>query len=266
MLEKSKCCGCRGCEQICPQKCIRMVEDEEGYLYPEINKENCVECGLCKKVCPMLQYESLNQNKENEFYKLISNDKELIKESTSGGAFTEITNNIIKKNQNKNYKIYGCAWQDDMTVKHVAVDDIKDIGILRKSKYIQSDIGNVYSQIDKELRNNYLIIFTGTPCQTVGLKMFLKVKNNRNMENLYTLDLICHGVPSGKVFLKYIEFLEKKYKSKIKSFSFRERMKVGNKVDSSCIKIEFENGKELKEYSFNNLYMLGFYRGNVFST
>ena len=98
-MKKIKCCGCSACEQICPKKCIKMVEDEGGYLYPEIDKEKCIECGLCKKVCPMLNSEKVKQCNENKFYKFISKNKKIIEQSSSGGAFSEITQAIIENNK-----------------------------------------------------------------------------------------------------------------------------------------------------------------------
>lgn len=261
MIDKEKCCGCSACEQICPQKCIKMVEDEEGYLYPIIDKEKCVECGLCKKVCPMLNSEKVKQGNENKFYKFISEDKKIIEQSSSGGAFSEITQAIIEDNKDKMYRIYGCIYDKNFTVKHTKVDNINDISLFRKSKYVQSDIQYIYTEIYHDLKDGYIVIFTGTPCQIAGLKLFLNVKNDINKENLYTIDIICHGVPSQKVFNEYVKSIEKKYNSKVKNFSFREKYKIGNIVDSLGIRVEFEDGKVLNEYSFNNIYMIGFFNG-----
>lgn len=260
-MKKIKCCGCSACEQICPKKCIKMVEDEEGYLYPEIDKEKCIECGLCKKVCPMLNSEKVKQCNENKFYKFISKNKKIIEQSSSGGAFSEITQAIIENNKDKTYRIYGCVFDENLTAKHIEVDDINDISVFRKSKYLQSNICNIYTKVYQNLKDGLVVIFTGTPCQIAGLKLFLNIKKDVNIENLYTIDIICHGVPSQKVFNEYIKSIEKKHNSKVKKFSFREKNKIGNIIDSLGIKVEFENGTVLNEYSFNNIYMLGFFNG-----
>jgi len=191
-----------------------MVEDEEGYLYPEIDKEKCIECGLCKKVCPMLNSEKVKQCNENKFYKFISKNKKIIEQSSSGGAFSEITQAIIENNKDKTYRIYGCVFDENLTAKHIEVDDINDISVFRKSKYLQSNIRNIYTKVYQNLKDGLVVIFTGTPCQIAGLKLFLNIKKDVNIENLYTIDIICHGVPSQKVFNEYIKSIEKKHNSK----------------------------------------------------
>ena len=258
MIEKKKCCGCRACEQICPKRCIKMTEDKEGFLYPEIDKEKCIECGLCKKICPMINNEKIKQKEEKKVYRMTTNNKELIRKSSSGGAFSLIVEEIIKNNTNKKYKIYGCALEEDLVARHIGIDNIEEISIFRKSKYVQSDLQNTYSNIKKELKEGKNIIFTGTPCQVAGLINFV---GKENAQNLYTIDLICHGVPSPMIFNKYLKYLERKNKAKIKSFNFREKLKLMNIKDSYGINVKFKNDKIVKEYSFNNLYMLGFFKG-----
>lgn len=258
MLEKKQCCGCRACEQICPKGCIEMIEDKEGFLYPKINKEKCIECGLCKKICPMINNEKIKQKEEKKVYRMTTNNKELIRNSSSGGAFSLIAEEIIENNTNKKYKIYGCALEEDLVARHKGVDNIEKISIFRKSKYVQSDLQNIYSNIQKELKEGKNVIFTGTPCQVAGLVNFV---GKENTKNLYTIDLICHGVPSPMVFNKYLKYLERKNKTEIKSFNFREKLKLINIIDSLGINVELKNDKIIKEYSFNNLYMLGFFKG-----
>ena len=257
-MEKTKCCGCRACEQICPKECIKMEYDEKGFMYPKIDRSKCIECGLCKKVCPMLNNEELKQTIPFETYRLISKDKEIIDTSSSGGAFIEIVKQILSNNKSKKYKIYGCIFDKQMKAKHIGITDVKDINKLQKSKYVQSDIGYSYKEIKQDLKEDILVIFSGTPCQIAGLKKYLI---GQDTENLYTIDLVCHGVPSQKVLDKYIQYVENKYDSKIKKFNFRQKIKIGNKVDSCGVKMEFENSQIIKEYSFSNWYMLGFFGG-----
>ena len=254
-MEKNKCCGCSACEQICPKKCIKMVEDEKGFIYPKINKQNCINCGRCISVCPMINNEKLKQAEKFEIYKLTSRQTEIIKTSSSGGAFVEIVKNILSNVKPKKYKIYGAIMNDNLKVKHIGITDIKQINKLQKSKYVQSNMQKIYSDIKKELEDDTLIIFSGTPCQVAGLKNFI---NNQNEKNLYTIDILCHGVPSQKVFNMYVNSLENKYHSKVKKITFRNKKKIGNKIDSYCVKIELENSKCIEEYSFKNWYMLGF--------
>lgn len=222
-MEKNSCCGCRACEQICPQKCIEMVEDSEGFIYPRIDKSKCINCGKCKKVCPMVNNQRTENTYKQKFYKLIINDKNILQESSSGGAFTAIVNSIFSLNTENKFKIYGSILDIDMKVKHIGIENIDELYRFRKSKYVQSNMQDCYTQIKRELKDNYTIIFTGTPCQVAGLKNFL---NNTNTEKLYTIDIICHGVPSQLVFDEYIKALQKKYKSEVESFNFRERLKI----------------------------------------
>lgn len=229
MIDKNKCCGCRACEQICPKKCIKMIEDDEGFMYPDIDKENCIKCGLCKKVCPMINNEKIKQKEKKKVYRLIANDKELVRKSSSGGAFSLLVEEILKKNSNEKYKIYGCTLGEDFIARHLGVDNIGKIAKFRKSKYVQSDLEKSYSNIKRELKDGNVVIFTGTPCQVAGLKNFIE---KENAQNLYTIDLICHGVPSPMVLRQYLKQLEKKNNSKLKEFNFRERLILANIKDS----------------------------------
>ena len=256
-MEKEKCCGCRACEQICPEKCIKMKYDEKGFMYPEIDNSKCIKCGLCKRVCPIINSEAVKQKNQIEVYKLRSKDKETINISSSGGAFVEIVKQILDNNMEKRYKIYGATIDEQNKVKHVSINDIKDINRLQKSKYVQSDIQCSYKEIKEDLKENIMVIFSGTPCQVAGLKRYLV---GQDIQNLFTIDIICHGVPSQSIFDMYLQYIENKYNSKIKKINFRERRKIGNKIDSYGIKIELKNSKVIKEYSFQNLYMLGFFK------
>lgn len=257
-MDKKQCCGCRACEQICPKSCIKMIEDEEGYVYPTIDKEKCIKCGLCKKICPMLGSKPIENQNHKKYYRLVAKNDETIEKSSSGGAFTTLVKAILNNNLGKKYKIYGCTLGNDMIAKHISIDNYKLIDRFRKSKYVQSDLEQCYTQIRKELIEDEIVIFTGTPCQVAGLKKFL---GNKTTENLYTIDLICHGVPSQKIFQSYIRELENNYNSKIVSFQFRERIKIGVRIDSLGVKVQFENDETLKQYSFQNLYMQGFFKG-----
>ena len=229
MTNKKQCCGCRACEQICPKLCIKMTTDEEGFMYPKIDKEKCVKCGLCKKICPMINNKDIKQKSNNKVYKVITDNKELIKKSSSGGAFSLIVKQILEKNVNKKYKIYGCLFDENFIAKHIGVENITDISRFRKSKYVQSDLQNCYSDVKKELKEGKIIIFSATPCQIAGLRNFLKKEDK---QNLYTIDLICHGVPSPMILYEYLKQLEEKNESKLKSFNFRERLTLANIKDS----------------------------------
>ena len=212
--EKS-CVGCSACSQICPQKCIEMKENEHGFLLPNVNLEKCIECGVCLKLCPLENRMKFNNIIQG--YAAISKNKDTILKSTSGGVFTEICKYII----NNNGVVYGATWNNRLKVEHIRINKIQDIEKLNQSKYIQSSIDNSYKLVKKDLENNVIVLFSGTGCQIAGLKSFL----NKDFNNLYTIEIVCHGVPSQGLFDKYILWLEQKFNKKIIKFSFRNKEK-----------------------------------------
>ena len=217
--DNSNCCGCGACINICPQNAITMTENEYGFRYPRINKDKCINCGLCRKSCTFK-----NKNEDNKqllkTYAAISSNYEIIKKSASGGIFAEITNAFLK---NKGI-VYGSSMNylnDKLTVEHIRVTDNNNIEKLQGSKYVQSNIESCYKDIENDLNNNYKVLFSGTPCQVDSIKKYLK--NNKNIDNLYCIDIICHGVPNNRFFNEYINIIEKKYKGKIIDFKFRDK-------------------------------------------
>lgn len=249
-LSKEKCTGCRACEQICPTKCIEMVNDKEGFTYPIKNEEKCIHCGLCKKVCPILN--KIQNNKEDqEVYALKNKDKNVVLDSSSGGAFTSIMQSFCDDNT----VIFGVKFDENLKALHDYVYNIKDAKIFKKSKYVQSNVGVTYKKAKEFLEQGKKVLYTGTPCQIAGLKKYL----NKEYENLLLVDLICHGVPSQKVFDKYIEELKNKYKKDIKAINFREKTYKNNIWNSKNIKIELENNKVIIEDSIDNAFLRGFH-------
>lgn len=229
---KSKCCGCTACASICPKKAISMQEDFEGFLYPIVDKNRCVNCGLCDTVCPILN-KIKNSSDIKEAYAIRCKDKEILKNSTSGGFFTPAAEYIIKNNG----IVYGVGFDENLNICHKGAENINEIQEFRGSKYVQSFLGNTFVQIKKHLENKKKVLFSGTPCQVEGLKKYLK----KDYENLITIDLICHGTPSPKLWRKYVEYQEKKYNSKIIEVHFRNKT-YG--YHSGTMKIVFENGKK----------------------
>lgn len=211
--DKNKCTGCAACEQKCPTNAITMVADEEGFFYPEINDKKCIHCNLCTKICPQENKDYMN-NGPISFWGGVIKDKKILLDSSSGGAFTAICNSI-----NKDAIIFGVTYDDKLKVHHIWCKNGKDIAIFRKSKYLQSDVRNTYSEVKKFLNGGNIVLFTGTSCQISGLYAFL----GKKPENLYTVDLICHGVPSQKIFDAYISSLSKRKRVNISKFSFRDK-------------------------------------------
>ena len=215
---KKDCCGCGACAGKCPRQCIQMEEDKEGFLYPSVQQGLCIGCGLCEKVCPVLQKDTFYHGDTGERPMAIGGwhkDSSIRKDSSSGGAFTLFAARIIKEGG----IVYGAAMDGSLRVRHIGVDTLEGLGKLRGSKYVQSSIGDAYPQIEGHLKAGRKVLFSGTPCQAAGLHSFLQ----RGYGNLYTVDFICHGVPSPKVFSSYVQYLGEKHKDRIISYQFRPR-------------------------------------------
>lgn len=213
------CCGCSACFQICPQKCITMEPDEEGFLYPHFHKENCTNCNLCTTICPILRKQDLYKN-SNRTPKAIGGwhkNEEIRHNSSSGGAFSLFAIHIL----NQGGIVYGAALDEKLQTKHIGIESIEELNKLRGSKYVQSNINGVYTEIRKNLQQGRPVLFTGTPCQAAGLNSFL----SKDYDNLYIMDFICHGVPSPKVFQDYVKYLSDKYKNIVTDFKFRMKDK-----------------------------------------
>lgn len=193
--EKKDCCGCGACVQRCPKSCISMLEDNEGFLYPEVDKEMCIDCGLCEKVCPVI-----NQSKERQplvVYAAKHKDEQIRLASSSGGAFTAIAEPVIEEGG----VVFGAKFDKDWSVIHDYTETKEGLAAFWGSKYVQSRIGESYKNAEAFLKTGRKVLFSGTPCQIAGLKRFLC----KEYDNLLTVDFICHGVPSPGVWREYLK-------------------------------------------------------------
>ncbi len=244
---KESCSGCYACCNSCPLSCIHMIPDDEGFLYPKVDQTHCIDCGLCEKNCPNLK-PSFNINTKTSAIAAVNQNEEIRLRSSSGGVFTLLAESIISSGG----VVFGAAFSDDFgRVIHICVDDITDLDKLRGSKYVQSEIGDSYKQAKSYLDSGRKVLFTGTPCQISGLYSFL----NSQYSNLYTQDIICHGVPSPLVWRKYLNAKEKQANSKTQKVSFRNK-KHGWK--SYMISILFENGNVYNQNMLKDTYMRAF--------
>ncbi len=231
-LDKNNCTGCRMCEKICPVNAINMIENEEGFIEPKIDEKLCVNCGLCYNKCPQInKIENYRMDNVETYAAKNVNYKEL-KESSSGGIFSALSNFILDKNG----VVYGCAFNNELVAEHIRVDNKENLYKLRGSKYVQSNTQNTFVEVKEDLLKDKYVLYSGTPCQIAGLKAYLE----KEYEKLITVDLVCHGVPSPKLFRKYKENLEKRYNSQIKNYEFRNKEKNGWGLNA---KITFKNGK-----------------------
>lgn len=247
IVEKSKCCGCSACMNVCPKNCITMVKDSEGFLYPQVDKTECVGCRLCKIICPIF-HPIEKEEFEVEAYAAINSNLETRKNSSSGGIFSLLSEHVI----NHHGVIFGAALSDDCkSVHHVAVVDAADLHKLRGSKYLQSQVGDSYVLVKKYLDEGRLVLFTGTPCQIGGLCAFLR----RDYDNLYLQDIVCHGVPSPEVWKKYVEYREAAASSCVQRTYFRHKKYGWNKYS---VQFKFLNCTEYLSPFSDDLFMKGF--------
>lgn len=204
------CTQCHACQASCPKGCISMVEAKDGFFVPKIDRNKCVECGACMKACHRLQ-PAFTLQKPIRTYACWTNNLVDRERSSSGGAFSVIAKKIISQGG----IVYGASMCDNLQVRHIGIDKEDDIIKLQGSKYVQSYLGNIYKEARDELKAGRKVLFTGTPCQVAGLLAFL----HKPYGNLYTCDVVCHGVPSQKAFDAYIAKIG--LKGKCRDFSFR---------------------------------------------
>ena len=233
---KNKCCGCAVCYNVCPKKAIEMKEDEYGFVYPYINEDKCINCGLCKKMCG---YQSIDKqlHEPKQVYAAQTKDDDVIMKSASGGIFGELARNVI----NNNGIVYGAAMiyeKKSLSVKHIRVDNAEELVKLQGSKYVQSDTDGIYPVIKEDLENDKIVLFSGTSCQVYALRSYLDFKE---YENLFTIDIICHGVPNNKMFNDYLNVLKKHKDEEIIEFIFRDKSKESGYNSLARI---IRNGKE----------------------
>lgn len=230
IVKKEDCCGCTACANACPRDAIRMVPDEEGFFYPQVDQERCVSCGICDAVCPISAskaHQGLAQG-----YIIRYRDAAIVEQSTSGGAFTAFALNTLASGG----VVYGAGYDENMRVVCKKATNPEDLREMRGSKFVQSNLGHTFRQIKSELEQGTRILFTGTPCQVEGLCAYLKAKP----ENLICIDFVCRGVPSPMLWENYVRMMQKKHGSKITGARFKHKT-YG--YHATTMKIDFENGK-----------------------
>lgn len=247
--DKNNCCGCTACASVCPRKCIQMVEDNEGFKYPKVNEEQCITCGLCEKVCPIIRYKQGKQ--ELKGVAVQHREKDVLYHSAAGGAFSAIAAYVIKKNG----IVFGAAYNENMVVTHMAAENISDLEKFRSSKYVQSQMEDIFQRVKNELRKGRYVCFSGTPCQVTGLKYFL----GQEYEKLITVDLVCKGVGSPAVLREYVKDITLKYNSRVIGINFK-RKTYG--YHSSTMSVDFENGSKYSKSGITDPMMRSF-RANI---
>lgn len=253
-VDYEKCTGCGACVQRCPKRCISWTQREFGFRYPQIDKDACVNCGQCEKVCPIDK--ALEVSAEQKAYAAVHKDDEVLAKSTSGGAFTAIADAVFAQGG----IVYGAAMLDGMQVKHIRTSGKDDFEGLRSSKYLQSDTGTTYQMVEQDLKQGKTVLYSGTPCQIDGLKNFL----GKDYENLYTVDIVCHGVGSQAYFDKYMDYARERY-GKIKALRFRSKEYAGWSCGGVVVVVDSSDClKKIPYRDFDNYYYSYFLSGDIY--
>ena len=250
-LKKEQCTGCGLCSQICPAKCIVMIENSEGFLYPKVDSESCVHCDLCVNKCPILSDGVLSHDEQYpQYYDAINKNEEELKRASSGGVFSALANIILRDGG----YVCGCVYNEQMDAVHVLSNNRNTIMRMYGSKYVQSNISNCFYDIRGKLQNGVKVLFTGTACQVAALKSYL----GKEDENLYTVDILCHGVPSPGLFRLFVNCLNKKYNHRVVDIKFRDKEKKGWGSEHRT-SVLYDNGKKI--WPFMPAYFSAFFYG-----
>lgn len=246
-----KCCGCSACAQRCPKQCIKLYEDDEGFLYPKADESECIKCGLCEKVCPMIN--KLIPRCHQRVYAAINQEDEKRINSSSGGIFSAMAEKVIGKGG----VVFGARFNENWEVEHVYTETLEGILAFQGSKYVQSRIGDAFVQAEMFLKNGRMVLFSGTSCQIAGLNKFLRT----SYDNLITVDVVCHGVPSPLIWRDYLKSISIDFYGEIGHIGFRDKkqgwynyglsIKSVQSTDRSCVELYYKE-------KFKDLYLKGF--------
>ncbi len=247
-VPKELCTGCGACDNICKAQAITMTEDKNGFFYPKIDETKCRDCSLCFQICPA-QNHNVTDSQTPQLYAVRASD-EIRAVSSSGGVFSVLAEWIFKKNG----YVCGAAFDKDMRLRHIIVERKEELEPLRGSKYVQSSIGDVYQKIETLLKAEKYVLFCGTPCQVAGLKAYLR----KAYDTLYTMDVLCHGVPSQKIFRQY---LKEEFKGKkVTDVRFRDKSFGWT---ANHILIRFDDGSEYTADNKKDPYLIGFFKNII---
>lgn len=234
IINKQDCVGCNACVQICPKQSINMREDGQGFLYPKVNLDTCIKCGLCEKVCPVIN--QAVPRKPGQVYAAKNKSREVVENSSSGGIFHALAKYVIDQGG----VVFGARFNEKWEVVHGYSDTSAGIKAFQKSKYVQSRIGDSYLNTERFLKEGKLVLFSGTPCQISGLRLFLR----KPYTNLLTVDVVCHGVPSPLVWREYLKYVTKT-KIICKNYEFQSPLsdirQIISSIDFRDKKIGWEN-------------------------
>ena len=246
ITDKSKCCGCTACANVCAHNAITMLPDALGFLYPKVDESKCIDCGLCDKVC------AFNDNYDKslnlpipDVYGARHKDMDEVMKSRSGAVFVAISDYVLEQGG----IVYGVGYKDHFRVAHKRATTKEERDEFRGSKYVQSDLTGIFKQVKEDLKNGLFVLFSGTGCQCAGLNAYIGKKLR---ENLLLVDIVCHGVPSPYIWQDYINWHEKKYSAEVVASDFRNKKKYGWKAHYESFTMN--NGKEYFSRLYTNLF------------
>lgn len=248
LKDKSKCCGCSACAQRCPKGCIRMKEDDEGFLYPEVDASKCINCGLCERVCPLMNKNEVVAPKS--VYAASSSNDDVLMTSSSGGVFTCLADKCIDEGGVVFGVLFNEKWEPTLSF----AESKEACKAFRGSKYVQAIVGDAYRQAEIFLKQGRNVLFSGTPCQIAALRQFLR----KNYDNLVTVDIVCHGVPSPGVWRQYLsEFLEFNVPSDavLTGVNFRDKLNGWKDFGISFSYVTGDKQCTFYQKAFENAYM-----------
>lgn len=246
--DKKNCCGCSACASICPKRCITMQEDAEGFLYPVVDETACTDCGLCEKTCHELHpYEERTPQKA---YAAINKDEEIRMDSSSGGVFHLLADSIIQEGG----VVFGARFDKQWQVLTDYAETKEGVRAFMGSKYVQARMETAYTDARKFLQEGRKVLFSGTPCQIAGLHHFM----GKPYENLLTVDIICHGTPSPKVWGRYLEEVIAAGRKAISNVQFRSERKGWKRFNFSMTGDEKDSSISLCSHHRTNHFMRAF--------
>lgn len=252
--KKKNCTGCGACISACPVRAVSFTEDTEGFRYPHVETDKCIRCNKCNRSCPMVEVNNpvleSNFNYPNQFFAGQLKDTKILREVSSGGVFWALAQTILSQEG----VVYGAIQENVENVHHIRATSIEQALVIRKSKYFQSDVGNCYELAKSDLKAGKIVLFSGTACQIAGLNVYL----NKAYENLYTCDVVCHGVPAMKAWRAFREEYEAKYGKIITNLVFRDKS-LGWSKNQYCI--THNDGSVFRQRSTQHLFHAGYLQG-----
>ncbi len=256
-ITRGECCGCYACKEVCPTDAIRMIQDKEGFYYPNVNKEKCIHCGLCERVCVKRENSQIVSYEADypKVYSAINKDEGARMASTSGGVFHVLSKYAIEQQEGI---VVGVKFDRDMNAVSALASTMKDVKAFYGSKYVKSEIDGVYAKVREQLNTGKFVLYSGLPCECAGLKAYLR----KDYDNLFLCEILCHAAPSPKVFKTYLKFLSIKYKSPITNVVFRDK-RNGWLIHKCSMVIEFQDRKPLVVNSRRNNYFRNFLLDNI---